>query len=165
MNFSRIAAGIALVACSSLLAGCVSPAQNVAASADIEQAVRAHTPPQKKARVQFYLGEWNGAVMVLGPIDNKQPADLLANGQTLGGVNPGQVLVVDLVPGKYEFAWHERAESKTGGLTSPTVSEDLHPGDLLYLRADIHQTAGALFGIIGAIAAPPEAVLRPCPTV
>lgn len=143
------------------LGACVSPAKNVGAPPALVSEVRAQSAPSDKARVHFFHGLVDSPLMIFGPLDNKQPADLIANGAVIGGVNVGQVLVVDIEPGDYQFAWGERV-GDGHGMVSKTVPLTVRAGELVYLRADWSPSAGAAFGVVGALAAPPGASLVVC---
>lgn len=143
------------------LAACVTSAENFTASPELEAAVRSKEPVADKARVHFFLGLVDSPFMIFGPLSNKQPADLIANGLVVGGVNAEQVLVLDLDPGEYKFAWGERTEDGHG-MVSNDIPVTLHEGELVYLRADWRPSAGAAFGIVGALADPPKAFLVSC---
>ncbi|MEP0707507.1 MAG: hypothetical protein ABJL17_02695 [Parvibaculum sp.] len=151
-----------LVCIGLLLAACVKPASNFDASSELTAAVRAHEPVTEKGRVHFFLGLVDSSLMIFGPMSNVQPADLISGGQVVGGVNKGQVLVLDFEPGDYEFAWGERVEDGHG-MVSSAVPVSISAGDMIYLRADWRPSTGAaIAGIVGAIADPPRALLLVC---
>ncbi|MDO8840585.1 MAG: hypothetical protein Q7V31_16865 [Parvibaculum sp.] len=139
----------------------MSPAKNVGAPPELERAVKAQTAPEEMARIHFFHGVYDSPAMIFGPMSNKQPADLIANGTVQGGINKGQVLVIDLDPQEYDFSWGERV-GDGHGLVSNKLTIRLMPGDLIYLRADIRPSMGAAFGIVGALADPPRAILVRC---
>jgi hypothetical protein len=144
------------------LVACVKPANNFDASSELTAAVRAQEPVADKGRVHFFLGLVDSALMIFGPLSNTQPADLISGGEVVGGVNKGQVLVLDFEPGDYEFAWGERVEDGHGMVSLP-VSVKVSAGDMIYLRADWRPSTGAaIAGIVGALADPPKALLVVC---
>lgn len=141
------------------LAACATPAQNFAATPDLEKAVRAETPPPEgKARVLFLAGE----ASALGfEYDMKNAATFLVNGQSVGGVNKGEMLVVDLAPGSYDFGWDVSMSGSSGVKVVP-LHRELKAGEILYLGGDYDSRYGGAFGIIGFMVDPPRSQLSVC---
>jgi len=141
------------------LIGCATPAQNMAAAPDLEKAVRAETPPPDgKARVVFLAG--GVSTFGLGS-DMKNAANFLINGQSAGGINKGEMLVVELAPGSYDFGWDVSMNGDSGVKVVP-LHRDLKAEEILYLKGNYDSRYGGAFGIVGVLVDPPRAELAVC---
>ncbi|HUD50312.1 hypothetical protein [Parvibaculum sp.] len=142
-----------------VLAACATPAKNFAAAPDLEQAVRADTPPfDGKARVLFLAGE----VSAFGfEYDMKNAANFLVNSQSVGGINKGEMLVVELAPGSYDFGWDVSMSGDSGVKVIP-LHKELKAGEILYLGGKYDTRYGGAFGIVGVLVDPPRAELVVC---
>lgn len=63
--------------------------------------------------------------------------DIYADGVKIGSLNPGEVMVVDMVPGKHVFYWHYLNQSGGPLLKSDRLERDLPGGALLVMSTDI----------------------------
>lgn len=138
---------IALALCS-----CVVPAQTYEASSALVQSVREKSVPAGKVRVLFSLGKMDGMMMLFGPMELKWSADLSANGKVIGSVNHGEVVAIDLTPGKYEMVWEQRT-TDSARLDSAPVSVEMKAGQTVYLQADVTVTPGFSVGPINKFVA------------
>lgn len=139
-----------------VLAACATPAQNFAAAPDLEKAVRADAPPADgKARIGFLHGTVRSPMVEL---DLHAPADFSINGVVVGGINEGEVLVVELAPGAYDFTWEMRA----GGSKTVPFHREMKAGEILYLKGNINMGSGAIFGLVGEAIDPGGDYLSVC---
>jgi hypothetical protein len=136
------------------------PAKNAGAPTTLEQAVQANTPSVGKARIHFVLGRNKALLMDMA---EDLPADFIVNGATVGGVNKGQVLVIEFDPGIYDFSWRRRYNG-ADDVKMTYTHKVLHPGDMIYLRADIDHGYGSSFGAIGMMIDPPRSEAIECPS-
>lgn len=127
------------------LAACAtSPAENFAAAPNLEKAVRDEAPPSDgKARIGFLLGTVSSPLVEM---DLHAPADFFVNGMVAGGINEGEVLIVELAPGTYDFTWDMRAG---GSSRIVPFRKEVKAGEILYLKGDINMGSGGIFGLAG----------------
>jgi hypothetical protein len=69
------------------------------------------------------------------------PADIYVNDVKVGAVNPGEVMVFDVAPGKYTFSWtmHKLRRDSWGDTSRPSQL-DLPGGQISYISADQFRT-------------------------
>jgi hypothetical protein len=133
------------------LCACNIPANQPLADASYAAAAKAASIAPDQSRLYAYVGErdaWFGLTA-----DSRMPADVKVNGITVGGVNRGECLVVDLPPGQYRVSWSARTNDLP--IQSDDVGVRLVPGQPTYLSFDIHEHVGQMFGVIGLLANPP----------
>ncbi len=100
-----------------LLCGCfgsslneTTPAHQEHAPSDWSEAAKSGDVPAGKARVYVFLGHWHFPEAQFDQeTENLTAADVYLNQVDVGGINPGECLVLDLPPGAYSFAWLERS--------------------------------------------------------
>ena len=66
--------------------------------------------PAGKNRVYLFLGHWHFPdAQWFRETENNTAADIYVNYINVGGLNPGECLVLDLPAGAYSFSWLERS--------------------------------------------------------
>jgi hypothetical protein len=148
-TIGRLVAALPLLA----LGACAIPAHQPAADAAFAAQAKAATVDPAKARLYLYPGErdaWFGL-----STGNRMPADVQVNGITVGGVNRGECLVVDVPPGRYRVSWSARNDQFDLPIRSDDHPITLAPGEPAYLSFDIHDHVGEAFGVLGLMMTPP----------
>lgn len=138
MKSSGRVAIAAAVLCLSLT-GCMPRATPVVATPDYETSVRTiTTPPPDRARVYIVSGKTPSGSLFGSPYRvHGISGDIYADGVKIGSLNPGEVMVVDMVPGKHVFYWHYLNQSGGPLLKSDRLERDLPGGALLVMSTDI----------------------------
>ena len=92
----------------------------------------------------------------------KVPADFLVDGETVGSINKGEMLVVEVAPGSHQFSWAERSDGDSASRVMP-LQRSVKPGEILYLKANLNMRYGGAFGgIVGLMIDPPRDELVVC---
>ena len=131
-----------------LLAACATPGHQPAAPVIMATAVKSGTMHDGEAHVYAYLGTYHGLLFNLA---ERGPSAFFINGSNVGTVNYRQCMFIELPPGTYSFSWKQNV---AGGSSAPATRFTLAPNQNAFLPFDIHQTMGAAFGLIGALADP-----------
>jgi hypothetical protein len=108
--------------------------------------------PKGAGRVYFTNGLVTGASMFSEKVHNF-PTALIVDGVIVGKINKGDVLVLDVKPGNYEFMWrsaYEGNDMKAKPLVLGVVA-----GEVLILKSE-YNLGGIGFGLIASLLTPPS---------
>jgi hypothetical protein len=166
-----------LVAMASTVAsvGCMSVPTVPASSEIVQIAVNRERPPPDRARVFIATGRQPMFFDGSGPMTRHfDPADIYVNNTRIGSVNRGEVMVFDVVPGSYTFAWFiANVKPGPGKATMRPGVFELSGGKITSLSADhVYTTYYLAEGLVPALIdkdgrrlAPDVKVVRPalCP--
>ena len=115
----------------------VKPAVQPEAAAEWAMAAKHGEVPPGKSRVYIFLGSWHFPDSQFSmPVVNRTTADIYLNFINVGGINPGECLVLDLPAGVYNFSWLER--SRYPFKTVP-MRETLAAGNARFLSLETDQ--------------------------
>jgi len=115
----------------------IAPAHQALAAEEWSTAVKSGVVPVGKSRVYVFLGHWHFPEAQFFKVTaNLNAADIYANQINIGGVNPGECLVIDLPPGFYSFDWLER--SRYPYATIP-LKKTLAAGEAYFLSVERDQ--------------------------
>lgn len=114
-----------------------------------------NSAPAAPARVYIYIGRdyWTGGS------DDRQPGsfEIAVDGAIVAHLHHGEALAADLSPGAHQLTRYQW--TIWGPLHPVAVSINVAPGETHYIAADHYQgystgamAAGALFGLVGALA-------------
>lgn len=151
------------------LTGCIPRATPVLATPEYAQMARALAkPPADRARLYIFSGnEWGGY-----PIYSFRPhyysADVFIDDVKIGSVNPGEVMVMDIVPGNHVFRWQEFNRTPGWMVTITPLQLNVAGGTVLFLSTNITKGAameGGVIDVTKVVIARDVRVVRPssCP--
>jgi len=90
---------------------CTTTVRQTLADAPTAQRLLHESPPHGFARLYFFDGRMiNGKTE--SPFSARFRAEELIDGIVVGGLNGGDVLVLDVPAGKHELSWRERSADK-----------------------------------------------------
>lgn len=133
------AAGIAAALLCLGSTGCMPRATPVLATPDYESSVRAFDlPPPDRARLYIVSGKMPSSSL-FGPAYRLHgiSGDIYVDGVKIGSLNPQEIMVVDMVPGKHALYWHYLNQSGGPLLKSDRLELDLQGGTSQMLGTDI----------------------------
>jgi hypothetical protein len=135
------------------LSGCASKPVNVnVADSLTQQSASSFTVIPGSAKVYFVGGVQGSSISL--KVEISPGAELIIDGNKVGPIDKGDVMVLDILPNTYNFSWSGPLDAKM-----TTLNKKLQGGDILILQANFN-TAGMGFGLIGAALAPPEYQLK-----
>jgi hypothetical protein len=141
------------------LCACTTPAVAIRADSDTTKRAAQFLTSGDRAKVYFVNGKMIGNVFGL---NHKYPSDLYVNSQLIGSMNKDDALVFELWPGTYQFHWSVRStdpiEQKA---TAQSQLIQLKGGDVVVLLGEYDLGGSAMFGLVGALVAPPKTSILP----
>lgn len=136
------------------LCACTTPAASIKADADTTKKAVQFLTSDDRAKVYFVNGKMIGNIFGL---NHKYPSDLYVNSQLIGSMNKDDALVFELLPGTYQFHWSVRT---TDPIEQKAVAQpqqlELKGGDMIVLLGEYDIGGAAMFGLVGALVAPPK---------
>ena len=141
-----------LVGCSGNSLNETTPAHQDHAAAEWSSAAKSGDVPSGKSRVYLFLGHWHfPEAQWFRETENYTVADVYVNYINVGGLNPGECLVVDLPPGVYSFSWLERSRHP---YTTVSLKETLGVGEAhsLSIETDQHLNNAPPSAVVGYFA-------------
>jgi hypothetical protein len=119
------------------LSACAPQAPTVAADPSLANAATSlQRPPSDRARVYIFSGTaWGGYPLTLRR--HQMAADIYVDGQKIGSLNGGEVIVFDLVPGKHSLWWTMLDRPTVLFGKSPHLEKVLNGGQVLFLTNDV----------------------------
>jgi hypothetical protein len=138
MNLSRMTALAATMLCLGISA-CMPRATPVVATPDFEATARTiGLPPPDRARLYIVSGKTPSGSL-LGPAYRLHgiSGDIYVDGVKIGSLNPKEIMVVDIIPGKHVLYWHYLNQSGGPLLKSDRLELDLQGGTSQMLGTDI----------------------------
>jgi hypothetical protein len=136
-SFQSVALAAALLCLGAT--GCQPRTVPVMATADYEASVRTIAiPPPDRARLYIVSGKTPSGNL-LGPAYRLHgiSGDIYADGVKIGSLNPEEIMVVDMIPGKHVLYWHYLHQSGGPLLKSDRLELDLRGGTTQMLGTDI----------------------------
>lgn len=121
------------------LAGCQPRSVPLLATAEYESSVRTiGVPPADRARVYIFSGKIPSGSL-LGPAYRLHgiSGDIYVDDVKIGSLNPSEVMVVDMVPGRHVLYWTYLNQSGGPFLKIERLERDLQGGTTLVLGTDI----------------------------
>jgi hypothetical protein len=112
-----------------LLTCCTTTVPQTTADAPTAQRLLHASPPDGFARLYFF----DGRIVNAAPHTVPFRADELIDGIVVGGLNGGDILVVDVPAGKHVLTWRERSPDRP---TSEPLTVQLQPGQRIYVSND-----------------------------
>jgi hypothetical protein len=132
-----------------IISGCASKPINVnLADPMTQQSASSFSVKPGSAKVYFVGGIQGSSISMKVAIN--PGAELIIDGNKMGPIDKGDVMVVDVVPSTYNFSWTDPLDAKMVPIT-----KQLNAGDVVILQANFN-TGGMGFGLIGMAVAPPE---------
>ena len=136
-----------------LLGGCTTPAVVQKADPLSEYKAKIFYVDASKSKIYFVNGK---ATPNMFNIDHSYPSDFYVNDIAVGSMNKENAMVIDLIPGQYDFHWLPRSTDLIDKNSVPQKSRiKVEGGQVIVLRGDYSLGAAAFFGLIGSIASPP----------
>ena len=136
-----------------MLVGCTTPAVVSKADANFENRAKSFQVEPTKSKVYFVNGN---IVPSMFNSAHAYPSDFLINDTVIGSMNKDNVLVVDLMPGSYEFHWMPRSTDLIDKKSVPKKANlQVNGGQILVMRGDYSLGGAAYFGLIGSMVSPP----------
>jgi hypothetical protein len=141
-----------------VLAACTTPAIVKQADPSVATAAKNFRGEPDRAKVYFVNGKIVGNIFGMS---HRYPKDIFVNGRLIGSMNPENVMVTDLSPGEYRFAWNVRS---TDIIDKKTESQDalvrVGAGDVVVMVSEYDMGGAAMFGLLGSLMSPPKAQFR-----
>ena len=128
------------------LAACTTPGIQPQAPDTLSVAIKLGKINDGNAHVYAFLGTMHAVF----DTSVASPANFFVNGKNIGGINKGECMFIELLPGTYKFSWQERALSSPV-MASP-VAFKIAASQNVFVAFDFKAGAGAMFGAIGALA-------------
>jgi hypothetical protein len=133
-----------IVLMTALQAGCgtgtlneITPAHPDLAAEEWSTAAKSGEVPAGKSRVYVFLGQWHfPEAQFFKVTENTSAADIYVNQINVGGLNPGECLVIDLPPGAYSFDWLERSRYPYATML---LKKTLNAGEAYFLSIETDQ--------------------------
>lgn len=119
--------------------GCQPRAVPVLASTEFDSSARTITiPPPDRARLYIVSGKMPSGSL-LGPAYRLHDisGDIYADGVKIGSLNPKEIMIVDMTPGKHVLYWHYLNQKGGPLLKSDRLELDLRGGTAQMLSTDI----------------------------
>ena len=139
-----------------LLGGCTTPAVVQKADPLSEYKAKIFDVDASKSKIYFVNGK---ATPNMFNIDHPYPSDFYVNDIAVGSMNKDNAMVIDLIPGQYDFHWLPRSTDLIDKNSVPQKSRiKVEGGQVIVLRGDYSLGAAAFFGLIGSIASPPKSI-------
>lgn len=137
-----------------LIQGCMTPAVVMQADSQVVGRAMSFDVSPDRARVYFISGIISENMFNMS---HKYPSDFMLNGKLIGSKNKDDVMVFELRPGSYDFAWSVRSTDLIDKNSVPqTMSLILSPGEIVVLQGDYSMGGGAMFGLLGSMISPPK---------
>ncbi len=135
------------------LIACTTPAVVQKADSDVENKAKSFQVDPNKSKIYFINGKMTSGLF--NPI-HSYPSDLAINDIVIGSMNKENVLVVDLLPGTYEFSWLPRSTDMIDKKSVPQKTKlKVDGGQVLVLQGDYSMGGAAYFGLLGSMVSPP----------
>ena len=135
------------------LIACTTPAVVQKADSDIENKAKSFHVDSNKSKIYFINGKMTSGLF--NPT-HSYPSDLAINDVVIGSMNKENVLVVDLLPGMYEFYWLPRSTDMIDKNSVPQKTKlKVDGGQVLVLQGDYSMGGAAYFGLLGSMVSPP----------
>jgi hypothetical protein len=140
-----------------ILIGCTTPAVVQKADSDFEDKARSFRVEPNKSRIYFVNGKITSGFF--NP-SHQYPSDLSINGVLIGSMNKENVMVLDLIPGTYEFHWMPRSTDLIDKQSVPQKTKlKADAGQFLVIQGDFSMGGGAYFGLVGSMVSPPTTTI------
>lgn len=136
---------ILIIVVSVLLSACAANVSVIPADATKQQQALSFTPNPNSAKVYFVAGKSGNLIKTSMP----GGAILFIDGIRVGQIDRDDVMVLDLKPKQYSFAW----QYPSGDSQMQFVQRDVKAGEVIILEA-VWDTGGAGFGLIGLLVSP-----------
>ncbi len=141
------------------LCACATPASVLQADAETTRKASQFSTTDDRGKIYFVNGKMIGNIFGLG---HKYPADLYVNAQLIGSMNKDDALVFEVRPGEYQFHWNART---TDPIDQKALQQQrlvrVNGGDVVILQGDFDPGGAAMFGLVGALVAPPKTSILP----
>lgn len=141
-----------------LITACTTPAVVRQADPGVASAAKSFRGDPDRAKIYFVNGKIVGNIFGMA---HRYPKDIFVNGRLIGSMNPENVMVIDLTPGEYRFAWNVRS---TDIIDKKTESQDalvrVGAGDVVVMVSEYDMGGAAMFGLLGSLMSPPKAQFR-----
>jgi hypothetical protein len=135
------------------LIACTTPAVVQKADSDVENKAKSFQVDSNKSKIYFINGKMTSGLF--NPT-HSYPSDLAINDIVIGSMNKENVLVVDLLPGTYEFYWLPRSTDMIDKKSVPQKTKlKVDAGQVLVLQGDYSMGGAAYFGLLGSMVSPP----------
>jgi hypothetical protein len=132
-----------------VISGCASKPINVnLADSMTQQSASSFSVKPGSAKI-YFVGGIQGSSITLKVAINPG-AEFIIDGNKVGPIDKGDVMVLDVVPSTYNFSWTDPLDAKMIPIT-----KQLKDGDVVILQANFN-TGGMGFGLIGMALSPPE---------
>jgi len=137
-----------------LLGGCTTPAVIQKADPLAEYKAKIFDVDASKSKIYFVNGKVTPNMFNM---DHSYPSDFYVNDIAIGSMNKDNAMVVDLIPGSYDFHWLPRSTDLIDKNSLPQKFKiKAEGGQVIVLRGDYSLGGAAYFGLIGSLASPPK---------
>jgi hypothetical protein len=133
-----------------ILTGCATAPVSVNTADSITQQSAANFAVKPGSAKVYFVGGQTGSGMSL-KVAMAGGAQLIIDGNKVGQIDRGDVMVLDVVPNTYNFSW----QYPSGDSKMNFLKRQVKAGDVVIIQANWN-TGGAGFGLIGAALSPPE---------
>jgi hypothetical protein len=134
----------------------MTPAHQNPATEEWSNAAKSGEVPEGTSRVYVFLGRWHfPEAQFFKETKNNSAADVYVNQVNVGGLNPGECLVIDLPPGAYSFAWLARSRYPYG-TTSSKLILGAHEAHFLSIETDQRVSLTPPDAVVGYFVEQPE---------
>lgn len=132
----------------SMLTGCVSNEKYDSADS---VAYKRFQVPTESARIYFKTGIF--VPVVTNVMEHRFVSTLYVDDTEIGFITSGQIMVINLKPGKYSISWQRKGLMDDYITTKKEVI--LKPGEYIIAASDLKQSGaeqgGAFFGLLGTV--------------
>ena len=155
LNFKTRICNLVFVILMGILAvGCSTPAHVLKIDKEKDPTINNFIAKPDLGRVYFTNGNIiSFNIFNLHPV-HRHSSDISVNSALIGSMNFNDVMVLDMLPGKYKISWNVRSTDLILKQTQPTTFEfSITAGEVKVLKGDFDNGAGNL---IGTLYSPPK---------